>query len=130
MLHVLYDGFLRIHHTGIDLSEMVDEEGGSGSRRLDTLVGNHIEHAFVSFVTDSRDDRQREVGHILGKCQGVEARKVAGGSSSSDDDHAIVFLPFGIDAIQGSDDALLHSLPLHRGRKETGGELQTVVVIG
>ena len=78
----------------------------------------------------TRDDRQREVSHILGKRQGVETGKVAGSTTATDDDYAVKLLIFGIDAVQGSDDALLHSLALHRGRKEAGGELQAVIIIG
>lgn len=108
MLHILHNGLLRIHYTSINLSKMVDEEGGSGCRCLYTLERNHIQHTLVPFMSYSRDDRQREVCHILSKRQGVETREIARCTTASDDDHAIKLLPFGIDTVKGSNHALLY----------------------
>ena len=109
---------------------MVDEEGGSGCRCLYTLERNHIQHTLVPFMSYSRDDRQREVCHILSKRQGVETREVARCTTATDDDHAIKLLPFGIDTVKGSNHALLYPLALHRSRKEAGLKLQTIIIIG
>ena len=109
---------------------MINEEGGSGCRCLYTLERNHIQHTLVPFMSYSRDDRQREVCHILGKRQGVETRKIARSTTTTDDDYAVKLFPFGIDTVEGSNHALLYPLALHRSRKETGLKLQTIIVIG
>ena len=74
---------------------MINEEGGSGCRCLYTLERNHIQHTLVPFMSYSRDDRQREVCHILGKRQGVETREIARSATASDDDYAVKLFPFG-----------------------------------
>lgn len=59
----------------------------------------------------SRDDRQREVCHILGKRQGVETREIARSATASDDDYAVKLFPFGIDTVEGSYHTLLYPSP-------------------
>ena len=80
-------------------------------------------------MTDTRDDGQRKVGHVLSEGQRVEAAHVGSGATATDDHHGIEIVGLVKDVVQCSDDAALDLLALHDGWEERVGEVETVVVV-
>jgi hypothetical protein len=58
----------------IEHAFQVADEKSCGSRwRLYPCMAHHIQYALVTLMTNTRNHRQREISHILCKCQCVEA---------------------------------------------------------
>ena len=109
---------------------MIDEIGRCRRRCLDPCVGNHVEDAFVAFVSDACDDGQGEVGDVLREREGVETAEIGRGPAASDDYDTVELVQAAVDGVQGSDDRLLYLLALHDGGEESRHERISVVVAG
>ena len=97
---------------------------------LDADACHLVEHALIALMAYARDDRQGEVGHILRKVEGVEAREVGGAATTAYYHHHIETVHLFEDGIEGADDALLHLLALHDGGEESRGEGEALLIVG
>ena len=71
---------------------MSDKEGSSCRRGFHPRMAHHVEHTLIALMADAGDDWQREISHVLSQGKGVETGKVAGGTSTADDDHTVEFV--------------------------------------
>ena len=96
---------LAVVHVVPHPGQMVHKQGCCRRGRLDTGVRNHVEDALIALVSNARDDGQGEVGHVLGQDKGVESAHVGRGAATPNNHHHVETVGFGVDGIEGSDDA-------------------------
>ena len=111
------------------LGIMVDKESRNGGRCLQMRMGYVVEYGLITLVPNARDYGN---GHLRNTCRqgiGIEIGEVAGGSTTTNDDHYIpLFGHFG-NLLQGGNHTLLHPTALHDRRVKAGMEVESVVVV-
>ena len=80
-------------------------------------------------MTNAGDDRKRKVCHILGKGKSVESRQVARGSSATDDYNTVEQVGTLVDAVEGSNDALLNLFALHDSLKQLNDKVEAIGIV-
>ena len=108
---------------------MVNQKFSCRRGRFHTGVGNHVNHRVVTFMSDTSDDRQRKLCHVLRQQQRVEPLQVRCCATPSDDDHHIPLVHPLSNAVQGGYHAALHFISLHNSSKQFGFERQASLVV-
>ena len=98
-----------------DAQEIVCQQGRGGCGRFYAGITDHVKDALVAFMTDSRNDGQRELCDVLGQRQRVETAQVSRCTATAQDTHHIEIADALVYLVQGINDGCFYLLALHDG---------------